>query len=125
MAFPPRRVLLAARDGRFDARLFHSACNLATRMNAGLEVLVQAERDKPSDLLAGQLRELDATGIPSRITYSARLSAQEVIRYANTHECVACVAIDAPESWDAPATVWDKLACPLVVTAQQPAPLNS
>jgi len=120
VAFPPRKVLLAAREEHLAPRLFSSASSLAKRMSAGLEILMQADRESPPEIDAGQARHLQEEGIAYRLTCRAALSAQDVVRYANTHECVVCVVIDAPENWGGASAVWEKLACPLVVTAQNP-----
>lgn len=90
-------------------------------MNAGLEILMQADKENLPAPLAGLLRQLEAEEVQYRIGYQPALSAQEVVRYANTHECVACVVIDSPESWGGHAGAWEKLACPLVVAAQKSA----
>lgn len=88
-------------------------------MSAGLEILMQADKENLPASLAGLLQQLEAAAVPYRIAYQTALSAHEVVRYANTHECVACVVIDAPQSWGGQAGVWEKLACPLVVAAQK------
>ncbi len=85
-------------------------------MNAGLEILLQGDRENPPALLAELLQLIDADEVPYRLTWQTALSAQEVVRYGNTHECVTCVVIDTPENWGGPANVWEKLACPLVAT---------
>lgn len=120
MPFPPRRVLLAVKGEHLEQRLFASASNLAKRMSAGLEILMQADKEDLPEPLPELLRQVEAEAVPYRIGYQATLSAREVVRYANTHECVACVVIDAPENWGGQAGVWEKLACPLVVAAQKP-----
>lgn len=90
-------------------------------MNAGLEILMQADKENLPAPLAGLLRQLEAEEVQYRIGYQPALSAQEVVRYANTHECVICVVIDSPENWGGHTGVWEKLACPLVVAAQKSA----
>jgi len=90
-------------------------------MSAGLEILMQADKENLPVQLPELLRQIEAEAVPYRIGYQMTLSAQEVVRYANTHECVACVVIDAPENWGGQASTWEKLACPLVVAAQKPA----
>ena len=91
-------------------------------MSAGLEILMQADKESLPTSLAGLLRQIDEVEVPYRISCQAALSAQEVVRYANTHECVTCVVIDSPENWGGQSGVWEKLACPLVVTAQAGSP---
>lgn len=88
-------------------------------MSAGLEILIQGDKDNPPETLATLLRQIEEEALKYRISYQATLSAAEVVRYANTHECVACVVIDAPEKWGGPAGAWEKLACPLVATTSQ------
>lgn len=86
-------------------------------MSAGLEILMQADKENPPAPLAGLLRQCEEDGLQYRIGYQPTLSVQEVVRYANTHECVACVVIDSTESWGGQAGAWEKLACPLAVAA--------
>lgn len=118
MAFSARKVLLAVQGEQVDARLFSAATNLAKRMNAGLEILLCGDRNAPPAALTALLQNLTNDEVPYRLDWHAALAAREVVRYANTHECITCVVIDAPENWPGPAGAWDKLACPLVVTAQ-------
>lgn len=119
MPFSARKVLLAVQGERLDARLFAAAASLAKRMSAGLEILLQADKNAPPAPLAAMLQRLEADEVLYRLDWHTTLGAREVVRYANTHECIACVVIDAPETWPGSAGAWDKLACPLVVTAQQ------
>lgn len=118
MPFSARKVLLAVQGGRLDTRLFSTAASLAKRMNAGLEVLLQADRNAPPVALAALLQRLAEDEVHYHLDWRATLAASEVVRHANTHECITCVVIDAPENWPGSASAWDKLACPLVVTAQ-------
>ena len=118
MPFSARKVLLAVQGGRLDARLFSAASNLAKRMSAGLEILLQADKNTPPAALAALLQRLAEEEVRYHLDWRATLAAGEVVRYANTHECITCVVIDAPENWPGSASAWEKLACPLVVTAQ-------
>lgn len=119
MLFSARKVLLTVQGGQLDARLFSAAASLAKRMNAGLEVLLQGDKNDPPAPLASMLHLLEKDGVDYRLDWNAALTAREVVRYANTHECIACVVIDCPEDWPGSTGIWDKLACPLVVIAQQ------
>lgn len=114
-------MLLAVKGEHLEQRLFTAASNLAKRMSAGLEILMQADKEDLPKPLPELLRQIEVEAVPYRIGYQATLSAQEVVRHANTHECVACVVIDAPENWGGPASVWEKLACPLVVAQKNDA----
>jgi hypothetical protein len=87
-------------------------------MSAGLEILLQADKNSPPAPLAAMLQRLAEDGVRYHLDWCATLASREVVRYANTHECITCVMIDAPENWTGSASAWDKLACPLVVTAQ-------
>lgn len=119
MAFSARKVLLAVQGERLDARLFAATASLAKRMSAGVEILLQADKNAPPAPLAAMLQRLDDDEVLYHLDWQATLGVREVVRYANTHECIACVVIDAPETWPGSVGAWDKLACPLVVTAQQ------
>lgn len=119
MPFSARKVLLAVQGERLDRRLFAVASSLAKRMSASMEILLQADREAPPAQFEAMLQHLAKDEVPYHLDWRATLAAGEVVRHANTHECIACVIIDAPENWPGAASAWDKLACPLVVTAQQ------
>ena len=118
MPFSARKVLLAVHGGQLDARLFTAASGLAKRMSAGLEILLQADKNSPPAPLDAMLKRLADDEVRYHLAWHATLATREVVRYANTHECIACVVIDAPENWPGSTSAWDKLACPLVVTTQ-------
>ena len=94
-------------------------------MSAGLEILLQADKNTPPASLNTLLQRMGDDEVRYHLDWHATLAAREVVRHANTHECIACVVIDAPENWPGPASAWHKLACPLVVTAKAHTPETS
>jgi hypothetical protein len=120
-----RKILLAVNGAHPDARLFAAAANLAKRMSATLEILLQADKEVPPAPLENMLQQLTAEGVRHHLSQQETLSTREVVRYANTHECIACVVIDTPENWPGSSGAWEKLDCPLVVTAQHLSPSTS
>lgn len=125
MPHSARKILLAVHGAQPDARLLAAAAGLAKRMSAGLEILLQADKDVPPAPLENMLQHLADDGVRHHLSRHETLSAREVVRYANTHECIACVVIDTPENWPGSSSAWEKLDCPLVVTAQHPSPSTS
>lgn len=114
-----RKVLLAIREGYLDPRLLASARKLCQRLEAGLDILLATQgRQLPAevdDLIAA----LRAEGVAYSISCHGQLRRRDVVRYANTHECIATVVIDSLEGWENIArsratNPWAKLACPLV-----------
>lgn len=118
MPHSARKVLLAVHGARPDARLLAAAIGLARRMSASLEILLQTDKETPPAALENMLQPLRDDGVRHHMSRHETLSAREVVRYANTHECIACVVIDSPESWPSSGNAWEKLDCPLVVTTQ-------
>lgn len=124
---PERKVLLALRDGRVDARLMVVARGLCERMGAELDILLAAAAEPlPPDVarLAGALRSM---GINYSLTRRTDLSRRDVVDYANSHECIASVLITSLEEWqgaaqDRTANPWHRLACPLVTAAPSAKP---
>lgn len=117
-----RKVLLAVREGRLDARLLAAARSLCQRMDAELDILVAAGGDQlPAEV--GQLvAALRQEGLPYSLTHKPALRRRDVVDYANSHECISTVVIDSLEGWEAVAedrssNPWRKLACPLVTAA--------
>lgn len=108
-----RRVLMACPHAQPGGRLLASAMNLAGRMGAELEILLGGGPAALPAELQQRLEGWRSEGGNWLIEQRERLAASEVVRHANTHECIACVVIEAPESWGN-ATAWEKLACPLV-----------
>ncbi len=118
MPHSARKILLAVHGARPDARLLAAAVGLAKRMSASLEILLQTDREVPPASLENMLQQLADDGVRHHLSRHETLSAREVVRYANTHECIACVVIDSPENWPGSSSAWERLDCPLVVTAQ-------
>jgi len=115
-----RFVLLALKGEHIEPRLLSSASGLCRRMDAGLDIMLVSSEEKPPPLLDNFIRDLQQDGIHYRLTLQAALRSREIVRYANTHECVSTVMIDSLDSWTAPedekgSDPWRKLDCPLVV----------
>jgi len=89
-------------------------------MDAGLDIMLVSGEEKPPPLLKNFMHGLQQDGIHCRLTQQAVLRSREIVRYANTHECISTVMIDSLGRWTAPedekgSDPWRKLDCPLVV----------
>lgn len=117
---PRRFVLLALKGEHIEPRLLSSASGLCKRMDAGLDIMLVSSEEKQPPLLENFIRVLQQDGIHYRLTQQAVLRSREIVRYANTHECISTVMIDSLDNWAAPedekgGAPWRKLDCPLVV----------
>ena len=115
-----RFVLLALKGEHLEPRLLSSASGLCKRMDAGLDIMLVSGEEKPPLHLENFIRGLQQDGIHYRLTQQATLHSREIVRYANTHECISTVMIDSLGNWAAPedeknGDPWRKLDCPLVV----------
>jgi len=115
-----RFVLLALKGEHIEPRLLSSASGLCKRMDAGLDIMLSCGDEKQPPLLENFIRDLQQDGIHYRLTQQAVLRSKEIVRYANTHECISTVMIDSLGNWAAPedekgSDPWRKLDCPLVV----------
>ncbi len=96
-----------------------AARNLCQRLGAGLEILLASAGTQLPNAVAALAETLRTEGVPHGITRCEVLRRRDVVRYANTHECVVTVVIDSLEGWESVArsrgaNPWAKLACPLV-----------
>jgi hypothetical protein len=117
---PRRYVLLALKGEHIEPRLLLSASALCRRMDAGLDIMLVSGAEKPPPMLKNFMHDLHQDGIHCRLTQQAVLHSREIVRYANTHECISTVMIDSLGRWAAPEDEkgndpWRKLDCPLVV----------
>lgn len=117
-----RKVLLAVRAGHVDPRLLASARSLCQRMDAELEILVRAPGDTLPEELDAFIRSLREDDVAYALTQKPVLRRRDIVRHANTHECISTVVIDSLEGWEVVAEdrgsdPWSKLACPLVTAA--------
>lgn len=117
---PRRFVLLALKGEHIEPRLLSSASGLCRRMDAGLDIMLSSGDEKLPPLLENFIQGLQQDGIHYRLTRQAVLSSREIVRYANTHECISTVMIDSLGNWTLPedekgSDPWRKLDCPLVV----------
>lgn len=117
---PRRFILLAIKGKHIEPRLLSSASGLCRRMDAGLDIMLSSGDEKPLPLLENFIQGLQQDGIHYRLTRQAVLSSKEIVRYANTHECISTVMIDSLGNWTLPEDEkgndpWRKLDCPLVV----------
>lgn len=122
-----RRVLLALKEGRIDAKTLKYALNTSQRIGAHLDILyVTAGGDyaRPVDALLEQFEsELKAEGILFRRIMRSGCLKQQIIDYTNTEKDILFAVIESPHSLDADCNkrdktlseLWQKLKCPLVV----------
>lgn len=121
---PQRKVLLAlqAEHLSIDVRLLTSACGLCQRLDAELDILVRASDEPLPAPLQNFLAALRAEGINYVLNLKPGLRQRDIVRYANSHECISAVIIDALDAWakldeERADNPWVKLACPLISTA--------
>lgn len=119
-----RRVLLAVKQGRIDAKTVKYAVNSSKRIGAGLDVLYLSAADAPTDPLLRELEaELTRENIPCRMIRKSGCLKQAVIDYTNREKEILFAIVESSESLDADcskkdsrlAELWQKLKCPLVV----------
>lgn len=120
-----RRVLLAIRQGRIDARTVKYAVNTSKRVGAALDILYVSAEETPGGSDAG-LEELQSTlsseGIQYRLVRKSGCLKQAVIDYTNREKEILFAVVESVNSLDAEckkdaklSELWQKLKCPLVV----------
>jgi hypothetical protein len=114
-----RKVLLAIREGYLDPRLLASARSLCQRLGAGLDILLASQGTELPDAVTALVKNLRDEGVTYSISRFDSLRRRDVVRYANTHECITTVVIDSLEGWQSVArsrgsNPWANLSCPLV-----------
>jgi len=123
-----RRVLLALKTGRTDAKTFRYAMNASLRIQAGLDILSVASpgnEQQGEPLLEGFTAELKAAGVPYQVIERSGCMKQEIIDYTNGKHDVLFVVVESPNSLDADCRkkdgvlteLWKNLKCPLVVVS--------
>jgi len=126
-----RRVLLALKDGKIDAKTVKYAVNIAKRVGAGLDILYVTSTDRgaeTADPAVGALEaELAAEAVPYRLLRKTGCLKQAVIDYSNREKEILFAVVESPNSVDADCTrkdtrlseLWQKLKCPLVVVMDE------
>ncbi len=122
-----RKVLVALKEGRIDAKTLKYALNTAKRIGAHLDVLyvtAPGSGDHTADpLLAHFESELKAEGILHRVIPRTGCLKQQIIEYTNSEKDILFAVIESPNSLDVDCNkkdktlseLWQKLKCPLVV----------
>lgn len=119
-----RRVLLALKQGRIDARTVKYAINSSKRIGAHIDVLyVSAGESVPDPLLQTLETELQGEGIRYRLVRKAGCLKQAVIDYTDREKDILFAVVESPASLDEDCSrkdtmlseLWQKLKCPLVV----------
>lgn len=126
-----RRVLLALKEGRTDAKTLKYALNTALRIKAQLDILFVSSttgHDRGGDPeLQPFETDLKAAEIPYRLIRGSGCLKQQIIDYTDREHEVLFVVIESPDSLDAGcrkkdtqlAELWQKLRCPLVVVMDE------
>jgi hypothetical protein len=126
-----RRVLLALKKDRIDARTLKYALNTSLRIGADLDILhvaapgIDALAIDP--LLANFMSELKAERIGYRMVPRTGCLKQQIIDYTNSEKEILFAVIESPKSLDADCNkldktlseLWQKLKCPLVVVMDE------
>jgi hypothetical protein len=121
-----RRVLLALKQGRIDARTVKYAVNTSQRIGAHLDILYVSAgkaQDKADPLLENLESGLSAERIQYRLIRKSGCLKQAVIDYTNREKEILFAVVESPNSLDADCNkkdtrlseLWQKLKCPLVV----------
>ncbi len=122
-----RRVLLALKQGRIDARTVKYAANTSKRIGADLDILYvssePAQQDRELENLESGLR---AEGIGCRVVRKTGCLKQAVIDYTNREKDILFAVVESPNSLDADCNrkdtklseLWQNLKCPLVVVME-------
>jgi hypothetical protein len=122
-----RKVLLALKEGRVDAKTLKYALNTAKRIVAQLDILyvtAPGSGEHTGDpLLAHFESELKTEGILYRVITRKGCLKQQIIDYTNSEKEILFAVIESPHSLDADCNkkdktlseLWQKLKCPLVV----------
>lgn len=118
-ALSDRKVLLALREGYLDPRLLAAARNLCQRLGAGLDILLACREGQLPAAVTTLIKTLRDEGVIYTLSQCTQLRRRDVVRYANTHECITTVVIDSLEGWESlahgrTANPWKNLHCPLV-----------
>jgi hypothetical protein len=126
-----RRVLLALKQDRIDARTLKYALNTSLRIGADLDILHVASPGNDAltidPLLSNFMSELKAEGIGYRMVPRTGCLKQQIIDYTNSEKEIIFAVIESPKSLDADCNkldktlseLWQKLQCPLVVVMDE------
>lgn len=126
-----RRVLLALKEGRLDAKTLKYALNSAKRISAHLDILYVSstggQDPEASPLFSRFLSELRAEGIVSRVIHKTGCLKQEIIDYTDREKDILFAVVESPGSLDADckekdnrlSELWRNLKCPLVVVMEE------
>src|SRR5574337_537901 len=122
-----RRVLLALKQGRIDARTVKYAVNSSKRIGAGLDILYVESSEAHADPGLRELESgLSAEGVKYRLVRKSGCLKQAVIDYTNRGKDILFAVVESPASLDEDCArkdtmlseLWQKLKCPLVVVME-------
>jgi hypothetical protein len=123
-----RRVLLALKQGRIDAKTVKYAVNASRRIGADLDILYVSSSAAQSEPLLEELESgLSNEGVKYRLVRKSGCLKQAVIDYTSREKEIVFAVIESPDSLDAGCNkkdpvlseLWQKLKCPLVVVMDQ------
>ncbi len=119
-----RRVLLALKHGRIDAKTVKYAVNSSKRIGADLDILYVSSSEAHAEPGLRELEsELSAEGVKYRLVRKSGCLKQAVIDYTNREKEILFAVVESPNSLDEDCNkqdtmlseLWQKLKCPLVV----------
>lgn len=122
-----RRVLLAIKQGRIDAKTVKYAVNASKRIGADLDILyVTAAEGAAASELDRLESELTSENVRYRLLRKSGCLKQAVIDYTNREKEILFAVVESPGSLDEDcnrkdtvlAELWQKLKCPLVVVME-------
>ncbi len=122
-----RRVLLAIKEGRIDAKTVKYAVNSSKRIGAELDVLYVAAEPHDDRSMHELESELSRSGVRYRIIRKSGCLKQAIIDYTNREKEILFAVVESPYSLDTDCSkkdsmlseLWQKLKCPLVVVMDE------
>lgn len=119
-----RRVLLALKEGRIDAKTLKYAVNTSKRIGADLDILYVSPLEGHADAgMRGLESELSAEGVRYRLIRKSGCLKQAVIDYTSREKEILFAVVESHNSLNEDcdrkdtmlSELWQKLKCPLVV----------
>lgn len=123
-----RRVLLALKQGRIDAKTVKYAVNSSKRIGADLDILyVTASGSEPDPQVERLEAELSTEGVRYRVIRKPGCLKQAVIDYTDQEKDILFAVVESPNSLEQDCNrkdtrlseMWQKLKCPLVVVMDE------
>lgn len=121
-----RKVLLVLTGRETDVKSLKYAFSIASRTQAGLEVLAATDGGT-AEVLRLCEEEARRQGVTLKVTRKSGCIKEAVIKYAKDRRDLVCVVIESTEALNADCSseqkrltgVWEKLGCPLTLVSEK------